>query len=542
MSSTAITDSALATGAWPRFQPSGAPEGPARRLLVLLALFRMSFAVLLLGLSRLPLDTGMHHLQSAPFPALLLAQIGLGGVWLFTLSRRRTPLAAQSWLQLGTDLPWICALIWVTGGLGSGLGLVLLLSCVGAGLVMPRRQALTYAALATLHILGFAALAAMSGDGVTWPHVGLLGAAAFGATWGVNVLTRRADDNAQVAYRASRELDDLARLNEVIIERLHHGLLVLSPRGRVRLANAQAQELLGPALKGSWLSELAPDLEARWKAWRRGETGDRPTLTCAGDRECALHFVPLGEEGAVTMIILEDLGEAKARMQEMKLSALGRLTAGIAHEIRNPLSAISHAGALLSESDLSPQDRRLVTMVCHHATRINAIVTDILQLSRQRPSAPESLDLGAWLETFLVHYRAGLDAQTERIDLRCQAQHVHVRIDPGHLSQVLTNLLDNARHHGRPASGPLIVTVSCERFAAGGRIHLQVTDNGPGIPAEAAARLFEPFFTTSRSGTGLGLYLSRELCEFNGASLAHLPTEAGCHFRISLPLADRKKD
>ncbi|MFZ5534083.1 MAG: sensor histidine kinase [Pseudomonadota bacterium] len=542
MSSNPMTDSALATGAWPRFQPLTAPEGPAWRLLVLLALFRMSFAALLLCLSQLPMDTGLHHLSTPPFPALLLAQIALGGFWLFTLAGRRFGLAAQSWLQLGLDLPWICILIWATGGLGSGLGLVLLLSCVGAGLVMPRRQALTYAALASLHILGFAALAAMSGEAVTWPHAGLLGAAAFGATWGVNILTRRADDSALVAYRASRELDDLARLNEVIIERLHHGLLVISPRGRVRLANAQAQNLLGPAPKGARLAEIAPELEAHWARWRLGDDGERPTLSCVGDRECALHFVPLGEEGAVTLITLEDLGEAKARMQAMKLSALGRLTAGIAHEIRNPLSAISHAGALLSESDLSPGDQQLVTMVCHHATRINAIVADILQLSRQRPSAPESLHLGAWLDTFLSHYRAGLDPQTERIDLRCEAQHVNVRMDPGHLSQVLTNLLDNARHHGRPASGPLIVTIHCERFAAGGRIHLQITDNGPGIPADAAARLFEPFFTTSRSGTGLGLYLSRELCEFNGASLAHLPDEAGCRFRISLPLADRKKD
>ena len=542
MSSTPMTDAALITGAWPRFQSPTVPERPARRLLVLLALFRMSFAALLLILSRLPLDTGLHHLASAPFSALLLAQLGLCAFWLYTLSGRRFGLAAQSWLQLGLDLPWICTLIWATGGLGSGLGLVLLLSCVGAGLVMPRRQALTYAALASLHILGFAALAAVNGDAVTWPHVGLLGAAAFGTTWGVNILTRRADDSAQVAYRASRELDDLARLNEVIIERLHHGLLVISPRGRVRLANAQAQGLLGRAPRGVRLAELAPALETHWSLWRRGNGGERPTLTCTGDRECALHFVPLGEEGAVTLIILEDLGEAKARMQEMKLSALGRLTAGIAHEIRNPLSAISHAGALLMESDLSLQDRQLVSMVCHHATRINAIVTDILQLSRQRPSAPESLRLGDWLDTFLTHYRTGLDPHTERIDLCCHEPHVHVRMDPGHLSQVLTNLLDNARHHGRPHSGPSIITITCERFAASGRIHLQVTDNGAGIPTEAAARLFEPFFTTSRSGTGLGLYLSRELCEFNGASLVHLPHDAGCRFRISLPLADRRKD
>lgn len=541
---THVADPPLATGAWPGLRPPTTPGGHAQRLLVLLALFRMSFAALLLGVSRLPLDTGLSQLATPPFPALLMAQIALSGFWLVMLTRGRMPLDLQAWLQLGLDLPWICLLLWATGGLGSGLGLVLLLSCVGAGLVMPRRHALSYAALASLHILGFAALAAMSGEAVTWPHVGLLAAAAFGATWGVNILTRRADDSAQVAYRASRELDNLARLNQVIIERLHHGLLVISPRGRVRLANAQAQALLGPAPRGTALSELSPELTSHWSSWRMGRRDEQPTLTQThGDRECALHFAALGGDGAITLVTLEDLAEAKARMQGLKLSALGRLTAGIAHEIRNPLSAISHAAALLTESDLSPADRQLVTMVCQHAHRINGIITDILQLSRQQPSAPVTLSLGTWLETFLTHYRSGLDPAHERIELQCDAPQLEVSMDPGHLSQVLTNLLDNARHHGKPASGKTVIVINCERFPAGGRIHLQVTDNGPGIAPEAAARLFEPFFTTSRSGTGLGLYLSRELCEFNGASLIHVPYPGpGCRFRIALPLAERKKD
>ena len=541
--SASATDSTLATGAWPRLRPNAPPDRPMRRLLVLLNLFRLGFAFLLLGLSTLAVDTGLERLSEAPFPVLLLSQIALSSLWVVTLARGRPPLAIQAWAQLGLDLPWICILIWATGGLGSGLGLVLLLSCAGAGLLLPRRQALSYAALASLHVLGFAAIAYLRGDGVIWPHAGLLGAAAFGTTWGANILTLRANDSAQVAYRARRELMDLARLNEVIIDRLHHGVLVVSPRGRVRLANAQACELLGPAPRGTELADLSPELNRYWLSWRGLTQIELPTVrNTHGDRECAVHFIPLGEEGAITLIILEDLGHAKARMQEMKLSALGRLTAGIAHEVRNPLSAISHAGALLAESaDLPTQDQALVAMVRHHAARINAIITDILQLSRQRPSIPETLHLSDWLTTFVMHYRTGLDPQEARIDLHCGAPDTRVRMDPGHLSQVLTNLLDNARHHGRPADGPVVITIECERFPGNGRIHLQVTDNGGGISPEAAARLFEPFFTTSRSGTGLGLYLSRELCEFNGASLTHLAQpDPGSRFRIALPLADCK--
>lgn len=172
----------------------------------------------------------------------------------------------QAWLPLGLDLPWIGVLILVAGGLGSGLGLVLLLSCVGAGLVMPARQALTYAALASLHVLGIALIAQLYGwENVAWPHAGLLGAAAFGATWGVNVLARRANDSTRFANQAGRELADLARLNEVIIDQLHSGLLVASPRGRVRLANARACDILGPALRGTNLAALSPDLERLWK-------------------------------------------------------------------------------------------------------------------------------------------------------------------------------------------------------------------------------------------------------------------------------------
>ncbi len=351
MSMTA-TDPILATGAWPRLQPVPEPDRAERRLLMLLNLFRIGFAGLLLGLSWIAVVGHLELPIQLPFPSLLGAQIALGGLWMLTLLRRQPRLEVQAWLQLGLDLPWICALILATGGLGSGLGLVLLLSCVGAGLVMPSRQALSYAALASFHVLGIALLAQLYGWGtVAWPHAGLLGAAAFGATWGANVLTRRANDSTRLANRAGRELADLARLNEVIIDRLHNGVLVVSPRGRVRLANAQARDILGPAIRGTDLATLSPDLERLWTRWRVLPLADAPLLQ-AGEsaREYVIHFTPLGQEGAMTLITLEDLGQAKARMQEMKLSALGRLTAGIAHEIRNPLSAISHAAALLAES------------------------------------------------------------------------------------------------------------------------------------------------------------------------------------------------
>jgi two-component system sensor histidine kinase PilS (NtrC family) len=331
----------------------------------------------------------------------------------------------------------------------------------------------------------------------------------------------------------------------VIIDRLHSGVLVVSPRGRVRLANAQARDILGPALRGTDLAALSPDLERLWTRWRVLPLEDAPLLQAGENkREYVVHFTPLGQEGAMTLITLEDLGQAKARMQEMKLSALGRLTAGIAHEIRNPLSAISHAAALLAESTgLDAQDQSLVEIVRHHAARINDIITDILQLSRQRPSTPEILPLADWLDTFIAHYGEGLDPAEAQIDLQLPPLDLHVRMDPGHLSQVLTNLLDNARRHGQPARGPVRIEIGCERIPGNGRIHLHVTDNGPGIAADAAARLFEPFFTTSSSGTGLGLYLSRELCEFNDASLAQVAhAGTGCRFRIALPEADFEKD
>ncbi|MGB2942770.1 MAG: ATP-binding protein [Candidatus Macondimonas sp.] len=539
-------DPILATGAWPRLQPVPEPDRAERRLLVLLNLFRIGFAGLLLGLSWIAVVGHLELPVQPPFPSLLGVQLALGGLWMLTLLRRQPRLEVQAWLQLGLDLPWICALILATGGLGSGLGLVLLLSCVGAGLVMPSRQALTYAALASFHILGLALIAQWYGSGtVAWPHAGLLGAAAFGATWGANVLTRRANDSTRFANRAGRELADLARLNEVIIDRLLSGVLVVSPRGRVRLANAQARDILGPALRGTDLASLSPDLERLWTRWRVLPLEGTP-LFQAGEskREYVIHFTPLGQEGAMTLITLEDLGQSKARMQEMKLSALGRLTAGIAHEIRNPLSAISHAAALLGESTaLDAQNQSLVEIVRHHAGRINGIITDILQLSRQRPSTPEILPLADWLDTFIAHYGEGLDPNEALIDLQLPPLDLHVRMDPGHLSQVLTNLLDNARRHGQPAQGPVRIEIGCERIPGSGRIHLHVTDNGPGIAPDAAARLFEPFFTTSRSGTGLGLYLSRELCEFNDASLAQVAhAGTGCRFRIALPDADFKKD
>jgi two-component system sensor histidine kinase PilS (NtrC family) len=218
----------------------------------------------------------------------------------------------------------------------------------------------------------------------------------------------------------------------------------------------------------------------------------------------------------------------------MKLAALGRLSAGIAHEIRNPLSAIRHASQLLAEStQLGPEDQRLLEMILRQTVRIDRIISDVLGLSRPRRAQPQSLLLREFLERSIGDYREAMPSPERTIDFGEMPEGLRVRFDPDHLRQVLHNLWHNSFEHGTRGGQPVRVRLEAGRLNPGQRPYLDIIDDGPGIPAAVREQLFEPFFTTANKGTGLGLYLSRELCEYNQARLSNLARDAGAQFRIT---------
>jgi two-component system sensor histidine kinase PilS (NtrC family) len=227
------------------------------------------------------------------------------------------------------------------------------------------------------------------------------------------------------------------------------------------------------------------------------------------------------------LVFLDDYTAVTQQAQSLKLTSLGRLTASIAHEIRNPLGAVSHAAQLLSESEqLAANDQELAEIIQHHAKRMNSVIENVLQISRRQPPNPQRLALKGWLQNFLDQYRQTHREQIE-IELKLPEEWLEVTFDPSHLERVLGNLLDNALRHSANSDGGGRVGIHVEKDPEAQRCVVDVIDSGPGVADSERAKLFEPFYTTVDKGTGLGLYLSKELCEINNATLTYRPTAAG---------------
>jgi two-component system sensor histidine kinase PilS (NtrC family) len=251
-----------------------------------------------------------------------------------------------------------------------------------------------------------------------------------------------------------------------------------------------------------------------------------------GDIDVQASFTRLNPESELgVLIFLEDVAQMRQHAQNLKVASLGRLSASIAHEVRNPLGAISHAGQLLSESEtLKQEDGRLINIIVDHANRVNKIIENMMRMSRREAAVPENINLGEWMKEFVSEFITQKHLQENDIHIRKTKENVIVRIDISQLNQVIWNLSENALRYSQ--GSPLIEYQWGVRKGTG-KPYLDVIDHGPGMPEDVAAQLFEPFFTTDAEGSGLGLYISRELCEANQASLVlDKNTSKGCCFRI----------
>ena len=319
------------------------------------------------------------------------------------------------------------------------------------------------------------------------------------------------------------------------------GVLVVDAQNRVTLANEAASALLGDADGNSASGRLdllsaAPELARRLQRWRNGWNQEETPLQLSPDQpEVQPRFARLLVEGDLTLVFLDDATVVSRRAESLTLSALGRFSASLAHEIRNPLAAISYASQLLEESPaIGDADRRLLQIIHMQCQRTNGIVESVLGLARRERSNPENLDLGVFVRRFVLEYQQTMSIETDSLEAIAAPKAVHALVDPKHLHQILSALVHNALKYGRvmeePARVRLRVAVQ-ERNAI-----VDVMDRGPGIPEAVAAQLFRPFFTTSEHGTGLGLYIARELCRANQARLEYVPVPAGgACFRVVLP-------
>jgi len=453
--------------------------------------------------------------------------------------------------QVTVDIAAIIILMHASGGIGSGLG-GLLVIFVGAGsLVLPLRVPAFFAAMATLAVLGeqfFSQIGGVS-DASHYTAAGILGSIIFAISMAAQPLARRIQVSEELARQRGVDLANLSELNQYIVQHLRESIVVVDGDNLIRLINSSAALLLGAPdnCKGVPLAAAAKDLGNYLAGWRDEESRDSHTefTMIAADNSSRLkaHLAPLGKDGdrqGPVLVFLEDASMMNARVQQSKLASLGRLSASIAHEIRNPVGAMSHAGQLLAESEgLSEEDLRLTEIIRSHAERVSHIIENILQLSRRESSKPERFALKPWLEEFASEFSRTLELQEGELAVADVPDSLEVRMDPSHLRQVLWNLCDNAVKYASEAGG-ILVELQAGRMQRTNRPFLEVLDQGHGIDPATVDKIFEPFFTDRSGGTGLGLYISRELCELNRATLVYQPrAPAGSIFRLVFSDPDR---
>lgn len=442
--------------------------------------------------------------------------------------------------QVSADILFVVLLMHASGGIQSGLGLLLLGPLVAIGMVSRGRLAMFHAAMAsiallleqTYHVL------VLAGSTKDYLQTSLTSMGFFAIAGLAFVLTKRLAVTENLAQKQSIDLANLAQVNQLVIQNMQDGVLVVDEQGRVRQRNAEAEKLLGtPA--AVWdklrLNDYFPALSICLQRWRTDPRNDHFELVApATGKQVQVRFTSIGgDERLGALIFLEDLSLMQARAQQLKLAALGRLTANIAHEIRNPLSSIGHATQLLQEDPGQDATHvRLLQIVRDNTHRLDRMVQDVLQLNRRDRTTPETLRLGTTLRQFAEQF-----CQTEKIPARVvvldMAEDLTVRFDRQHLDQVLWNLCRNAWRYCRRQEGSIRLSVALSR--PGNIVQLDVSDDGPGVAEALRGHLFEPFFTTNSTGTGLGLYIARELCDANGAMLGYVETGQGARFSIGFP-------
>ena len=479
--------------------------------------------------------------------AYLAFAIGAG----VALRRRWMGADVQAVAHSIVDIAAIVALMHASGGISSGLGGLLIVFVGASCLVLPRQYPAILAAIATFAILGQQALAQFGGTAadVNYPAAGVLSAVIFAIALATRPLGRRIQASEALARQRGVDLQNLSELNEYIVQHLRESILVIDDDDRIRLSNASATRLLGVSggVRSLPLAEGFEPLAEYMREWRSDST--RPshpefTVITSGDNlRVTAHLAPLGKQGARNgpiLVFLEDASLMNERVQQSKLASLGRLSASIAHEIRNPVGAMSHAAQLLSESaGLTDDDKRLTEIIETHSGRVSHIIDNVLQLSRRESSQPERVALKPWLDDFAAEFSNTLELQEGELTIGAMDPTLEVRMDRSHLRQVLWNLCDNAVKYASETGG-ILVELHADRVQGQGRPYVEVRDHGLGVDAATAEKMFEPFYTERSGGTGLGLYISRELCELNRATLLYLDRPGGGSiFRIVFADPDR---
>ncbi len=513
------------------------------RSLHLFNFYRLLIALVLLSGVLL----GGNILQLGSHDRTLFIQVSviylLFGLVCAAVIRTRRQFNAQIAMQVLVDIAFVTILIYASRGVTSGLGLLLLTTLAGAGLISRGRLALFYAALASIAVLLEQAYEMLiyQESAVQFIQAGFLCIGYFATAMVAHTLTRLTQQNEEIAAQRDIDVANLSEVNRLVIQDMPDGVIVVDGAGLIRQINTQAVAFLGTndgrlrAGENRHLADFAPTLAAhlaRWRARHSDGVKEAPAYTTSMDERHGLRFVQVGvRPEAGTVIFLEDLTRVRAQAQQMKLAAIGRLTSNIAHEVRNPLGSISHAAQLLQEEpESSPSMRRLLGIIHDNTQRLNRMVNDVLGLNRGQAALLESFGLAEFVRQFVAEVAETEQADPAIFTVRAE-DGLLVLFDRTHLNQVLWNLCRNALRHCRGQPGS--VQIIAHRVRGSHTLKLDIIDDGLGVPPPVRGGLFEPFVTSAPGGNGLGLYIARELCAANGATLDFVESSVGAQFTMT---------
>ena len=519
------------------------------RSLNFLAFFRLALAVIIAWAAFGEIGASLE-----PEYKLFLAQSGaltyVMAAIAFALFQYRSwhPPDELARFSILTDIVIILLIMHCFGGLGSGLAVFLIFSVAIAGLLLPIQTALFLAALISLGVIIETILNINSGNAnSTILQAGIYGIASFVTALAASLLGRWGREYQLLAERRHSDLAGLEQVNDLIIRRMRSGVLVVDSDFEIRQMNQSAWYLLGsPPSSERRLKVIAPPLLDRLVQWRNSGQSEEESLLLKSTQAAVVpQFVKLpGLGGEATLIFLEDTSVISRRARDLAQASLARLSASIAHEIRNPLGALSHASQLLGESsDLSKEDARMIEIIGNHTARMNDIVENVLKLSRRERATIEKVNISQWVRDLANEFRSQHDLPQVRLKVEAPKSEINVLVDPSQLGQAVTNLLENALRHAVKDDQPPSLILRLSPIRGQREMALDIIDDGPGIPIEKRSQIFEPFFTTHNQGSGLGLFLARQLCDANQAPLEYVEMpNAGACFRILLQRQDTMED
>lgn len=512
-------------------------------LLIIYSGYRSLLALVLLAMFLLTADKpilGRTNLEVFVLSGAFYAAFALS-VLVYQLLRSTVANATQIFTGFFVDILALTAISHSSGGVETGLDLLLVITVAAANMLLRARLGVLVASLASLAVLGDTAYLVLSGveSSQQFLPAGLLGMAYFATAIMIQYLTQRILTAQQLAESRRADVQQLLEINQRIVQKMRTGIVVVRNDGIIRLMNEAAAELLNIPYAPAGLPQVAP--RSLVELCSRHTTGSFREKFRESGPEVQVNVTTLGPDVQdERLVFLEDMAKLSQHAQQLKLASLGRFTASIAHEIRNPLGAISHAAQLLAESEhLAESDRRLTEIIDDHSDRMNKVVENILQLSRRKNAEPTQLDLHEWLLQTICKHNPDRDSH-KHIELESDGRQHTVNADPSQLLQIVTNIVDNGLYYSEKATGTARVVIRLRHSAVSSAPMMDIVDFGEGVPPDRREQIFEPFFTTRPSGNGLGLYICRELSEANQIHLSYLVTSKGesC-FRLQFSHPDR---